>query len=75
MEEKYDPFHIVSHVWSKFHALPGHREARIEEYSIFIEIMYSKNECFLIRAGETSFLWKGVHSPKVPRKKIPKTKM
>ena len=61
MEEKYDPFHIVGHVWSKFRTLPEHREAKIEEYSIFIEIKYSKNECYLIRAGETNFLWRGAY--------------
>ena len=62
MEERYDPFHIVSRVWSKFHALPEHREAKIEEYSIFVEIKYSKEECYLIKAGDDNFLWRGVCS-------------
>lgn len=62
MEEKYDPFHIISHVWGKFHGLPEHREAKIEEYSVFVEIMYSKKECYLIKAGEENFLWKGACS-------------
>jgi hypothetical protein len=59
MEEKYDPLQIVSHVWGKFWALPGHRDSQIEDYSIFIEIRYSKNECYQIRATKNGTLWKG----------------
>jgi hypothetical protein len=61
MEEKYDPFHIVSHVWAKFHGLPGHRDAKIEDYSIFIENKSKEKECYIIKAGEEYFLWKKEH--------------
>jgi hypothetical protein len=59
MEEKYDPLHVVSHVWAKFYTLPEHKNSKIEDYSIFIEIKYSKNECYHIRASENGTLWKG----------------
>lgn len=59
MEEKYDPLHIVSHVWAKFYTLPEHKNSKIEDYSIFIEIDNNKNECYLIKAREDTFLWKG----------------
>jgi hypothetical protein len=62
MEEKYSPLHIVNHVWGKFFALPEQRECKIEEYSVFIEIKYSKKECFLIKAGKDGFLWRGICS-------------
>ena len=61
MEEKYDPFHIVSHVWAKFHSLPEHRDAQIEDYSIFIENKSAEKECYIIKAGEDTFLWKRDH--------------
>ena len=59
MEEKYDPLQLVSHVWGKFWALPEHQGSQIEDYSIFIEIKYSKNECYQIRATKNGTLWKG----------------
>jgi len=59
MEEKYDPLQVVSHVWGKFWALPEHQDSQIEDYSIFIEIKYSKNECYQIRATKNGTLWKG----------------
>jgi hypothetical protein len=59
MEEKYDPLQIVSHVWGKFWALPEHQHSQIEDYSIFIEIRYTKNECYQIRATKNGTLWKG----------------
>lgn len=61
MGEKYDPLHIVSHVWRSFDTLPEHENSKIEDYSIYIEIEKSKNECYLVKAGEDAFLWKGVY--------------
>ncbi len=59
MEDKYDPLHVVSHVWAKFYTVPEHKNSKIEEYSIFIEIKYSKNECYQIQAAKNGTLWKG----------------
>ena len=58
MEEKYDPFHIISHVWAKFRVLPEHREAKIEDYSIFIENKFAEKESYIIKVDEDNFLWK-----------------
>jgi hypothetical protein len=61
MEEKYDPFHIVSHVWAKFRSLPEHKEAKIEDYSIFVKNKSAEKECYIIKADEDNFLWKREH--------------
>jgi hypothetical protein len=62
MEEKYDPLQLVSHVWGKFWAFPEHQDSQIEDYSIFIEIRYSKKEYYQIRATKNGTLWKGTDS-------------
>ncbi len=49
MEEKYDPLLIISHVFGKLFALSGHQKSSINNYSIFIEIKESKNECYQIK--------------------------
>ena len=59
MEEKYDPLQAASHVWSKFWPLPEHRNSKIEDYTIFIQIKQSENECYLIRPSKSGYLWKG----------------
>jgi hypothetical protein len=59
MEEKYDPLQVVSHIWGKFWPLPEHQNSQVEDYSISIEIRYSKNECYQIRATKNGTLWKG----------------
>jgi hypothetical protein len=62
LEEKYDPLQIVSRVWSKFRALPDHRDSKIEDYAIFIEIKNSQKEYYQIRAAKNGFLWRGTES-------------
>ncbi|MDH4218481.1 MAG: hypothetical protein OEW69_08665 [Nitrospirota bacterium] len=62
MEDKYDLLQIVSRVWARFYTLPEHKNSKIEEYSIFIEIKNSNDECYLINAREEDFLWKGMLS-------------
>lgn len=59
MEEKYNPLYVASHIWSKFWGLSGHQNSAIEDYSIFIEIKQSENECFLIKPSKHGYLWKG----------------
>ncbi len=61
MNEKYDPIHLAGYVWARFYALPEHKNCIIEDYSIFIDIDNGKKECYLVKAGEETFLWKGVH--------------
>lgn len=50
---------MASHIWSKFWGLPGHQNSAIEDYSVFIEIKESENECFLIKPSKNGYLWKG----------------
>ena len=59
MEDKYNPLHILSLVWTKFWRFPGYQNSAIEDYSIFIEIKQNENECFLISVSKYGYLWKG----------------
>jgi hypothetical protein len=62
MEEKYNPYHLVSQVWGKFWANPEHQHSKIEDYSIFIRIKQNEIECYQIRITKAGSLWKGFTS-------------
>ncbi len=62
MKERYNPIHLACHVWAKFYALPKHKNSKIEDYSIYIEINNGKKECYLVQGGEDAFLWKGAYA-------------
>jgi hypothetical protein len=59
MGDKYSPLHLASYVWSKFWGLYGHQDATVEDYSIYIEIKQTENECYLIKPAKTGYLWRG----------------
>ena len=59
MEDKYSPLHVASHIWIKFWGLPGHQSTSVEDYSVFIEIKQTENECYLIKPSKHGYLWKG----------------
>ncbi len=61
-EDPYNPVYVISNVWGKFQALPAHRNSRIEDYAVFIEVRRSRNRGYLIEFGNDVFLWRGTPS-------------
>lgn len=60
MQDKFNPLQAYSCVFSKFWMFPEHQDSQIADYSIFIEIKQSENECYLIKPSKIGYLWKGI---------------
>lgn len=58
-EDRYNPVFVISNVWGKFQAFPTHRNSRIEDFTVFIEIKSGRKKGYLIEFGDAVFLWRG----------------